>query len=183
MSIEAQGLEQSADKYLGLTTLECAQIVVSAIPEIQKINLRRYFYIPEKPTKEDEKLISLDRQAFLNGNILKELMMDLSEGWNIAFDSKVEDGGGNVFQLPVMDLALRKSEENLGRTKGRLKKLIVPHFGGGFILETNRSYHFFGKRLLSHEEWLRFLGFSLLASIVTVTAEDQENVRRASCRL
>lgn len=177
MSAETnQGEQSELRRYLGLTTLQCAKAVVVEDPKIQRVNFRKYFNIPEKPTEEDEELIGLDRQAFLSGNVLTRLIRDYPEGWNISFDSRVEDANGNAFQLPLMDLALRKSEENLDRTKERLKKLIVPRFGGGFILETKDSYHFFGKRLLSHGEWLKFLGFSLLTSIVTVTPEDQGNI-------
>lgn len=176
MTLEAGRSEQSEDKYLGLTTLQCAGIIVAENPLIERVNLRCYFYIPEKPSGEDEKLIALDRETFLNGKVLQKLMMELSEGWNISFDSKVKDKDGNMQQLPMMDLSLQKSEENLARTKDRLERLIVPRFGGGYILETQKSYHFFGKKLLDHEEWLRFLGFSLLTSIVTVASEGQENI-------
>ena len=174
MTIEVDRPEEPGEEYLGLTTLQCAWIVVAKNPQIEWMGLRRYFYTPGKPTKDD--VIGLNRQTFLDGTVVAELIENCPERWNIAFDSKVEDTNGNVSQLPMMDLTLRRSPENLDRTKERLKELIVPDFGGGFILETEKSYHFLGKRLLSHEEWLKFLGFNLLTSIVTVTPNDQENI-------
>lgn len=174
MTIEVDRPEESGEEYLGLTTLQCAWIIVVGDPQIQRVNFRRYLCVPGKPTKDD--VIGLNRQAFLDGAVVEELIEDCPERWNIAFDSKVEDANGDVFQLPMMDLTLRRSPENLDRTKERLKELIVPDFGGGFILETEKSYHFLGRRLLSHKEWLKFLGLSLLASIVIVTPNGQENI-------
>lgn len=68
----------------------------------------------------------------------------------------------------MMDLHPLKSPASLEKCARRLKEIVVPEFGGGFILETGRSYHFLRRELLTPEGFIRFLGACLLTSIVTV---------------
>lgn len=176
MITEQDHSSEEKEQHLGITTLEIGRVIVDKTPQIQKVHLRYYYYVPEKPSGEEEKTHIVDRQTFLHTTEVENLIGILEPGWNIAFDSQVEDQEGKILQLPMLDLALRKSPENLERTKQRLKKIIVPNFGEGFILETNKSYHFFGERPMSQENWYKFLGLSLLTSIVTVTPDDQPNI-------
>lgn len=168
-----RGLERK-ERYLGLSTLEVAKGVVRDDSRIQKVNLRWYYYVPNT-VPEISKTSYWDRKDFLEEEKLKCEIEKLQPGWNIAFDSKVEDTEGNSLYLPMMDLALSKSPANLQRTIERLKEVIEPKFGGGFILETNTSYHFFGITLIDHDNWLKFLGASLLTSILIVGLDGQRN--------
>lgn len=172
MTTERASGAEHKEHYLGLSTLEVARGVVGDNSKIQRVNLRWYYYVPNT-VPEISRISSWDRGNFLEGEKLKNEIEKLKPGWNIAFDSKVENKKGNFSYLPMMDLALSKSPENLQRTIERLKEMIEPKFGGGFILETNASYQFFGNNLIDHDGWLNFLGTSLLMSIPTVNPEGQ----------
>lgn len=163
-------------QYRGLTTLELARKVVRDLPKIRRVYFREYYYEPNKPSGSEERRFSLNREVFLRTGKLELPIQHLQEGWNIAFDSVVEDRRKKLWHLPLVDLALRKSQKNLRKTVRRLQEIIAPRFGAGYILATNRSYQFFGTRLLSHDEWLQFLAWCLLSSMVTVTPKNQENI-------
>lgn len=177
MITEQGHFAQEKEQHLGLTTLEIGRVVVDKTPQIQRVHLRRYFHVPDRDrTSVEEKVYVVDRQTFLHSEVVGKLMEKLDPGWNISLDSQVEGQKGELLQFPMMDLALNKSPENLERTKQRLKKIIVPDFGGGFILETEKSYHFFGEKPFNQEKLNQFLGLCLLTSIVTVTPDGQPNI-------
>lgn len=88
-----------------------------------------------------------------------------------------------------MDFDIPKSKKNLKLLIERLKKLDYP---SGWILETGKSYHFYGYDLMSNKEWLGFLSRSLLTSLV-ITRENiiqiadarfvGHSIRRGCCTL
>ncbi|MBI4091916.1 MAG: hypothetical protein HY427_01780 [Candidatus Levybacteria bacterium] len=164
------------EKYIGLTTLDCAKLVVAQNPHIHTLSFRAYFYIPNTESGDSEEAFRIPKDSFLQGDALNHRAQDLPERWNIAICSPVGLTDGSMRHLELLDLALSKSDENLQRTAQRLRQIIVPRFGGGFILETRKSYHFFGRRLLTPDQWLDFLGASLLTSIVTVTPDEDPNI-------
>lgn len=57
-----------------------------------------------------------------------------------------------------MDLRCRPSNENLYKCKTAFQKMGVP----GVMLESGRSYHFYGFKILAHEDWVRFMANCLL---------------------
>ena len=73
--------------------------------------------------------------------------------------SQVELMNDSIKHIPMMDFQCRKSSRSL-----ELVVSIVRRFGigAGVILETDRSYHFYGSQLLSHSELAPFLGRALL---------------------
>lgn len=167
---------EANEKYLGLSTLECVRIVVAQNPQIAAIYFRGYNYIPNKTTKDDELVYAIGRNELLTGDIIRKIVEQLPEGWNLAADSKVILQNGKIAHLPMIDLSPGKSDESKERIVSRLNEIITPIIGGGFLLETERSYHFLGSRVLTIEEWFQFLGYSLITSIVTKTPDDQPNI-------
>lgn len=155
---------------LGLTTLEFGRLVVLRNPEIAKVNLRAYFYIPDTPSA-DEPVLTLDREDFLSGDKAEKFLAFVkswNEGWNVALDSLVALDDGQVGYLAMVDISALKSPESLEKVKRRFGEIVAPRFGGGAILETNWSYQFFGTEVLTFSSWLQFLGASLITSIVTI---------------
>jgi hypothetical protein len=73
--------------------------------------------------------------------------------------SQVQLKNGSTKHIPMMDFLCPKSERSL-----EVVRRVAPLFGagGGFILESDRSYHFYGSRLLSEWELVRFLARALL---------------------
>jgi len=59
----------------------------------------------------------------------------------------------------MMDFICAPSESNLTMLAEMVSKLGL---GRGYILESGRSYHYYGFRLLTLTEWEKFLGQCLL---------------------
>lgn len=169
------------ERFIGFSTMECAREIVRLNPEISGLQLRAYYYIPDKPSGDDEPIFRLSREEFLEGTRVEEVLQRLGPEWNLALDSPVVLQSGETGHFAMADLAPRKSPESLVKVVGRIREIIVPQFGGGFLLETRKSYHYLGTKILSQDEWQRFLGFCLITSIVTVTPDDVPNQHEVIC--
>lgn len=162
---------------IGLSTLEVAQRVIDNNTSICAVNLRPYIYVPNQTSNEEERAYEVSRAQFL-GYDKKDLdnwLSKLCEGYNIALDSSVVLGDGNRGHLIMADLAPQKSDENLDKIRNRFGEIIKPKYGGGYFLETKRSYQFIGDKVVSQDEWYKLLGNLLISSIVTVTPDDMPN--------
>lgn len=92
-------------------------------------------------------------------DVLHALAEDVSTAHLLAVSSLVENQDGSICHIPMLDFHCPASPENLGLVKCVGSQLSV---GGGFILESGESYHFYGLRLLKAEELAAFLGRALL---------------------
>jgi len=63
----------------------------------------------------------------------------------------------------------------------KIAKLI--DVGKGFIVETDRSYHFYGAELLTGQEWSQFLGRALQFSPIVDRAWIAHQLIDLSCNL
>lgn len=160
---------------VGLKTIDCVRYVVAQNQQIGEIFFRGYNYVPNQPSG-DEPRFSVSRDRLLGGFDPEVLLDGLGEGFNIALDSRVLLAVGEETNFLMVDLAPSKTPDNQLKIESRLRELIVPHFGGGFLLETNRSYQYLGFRTVNYDGWLDFLGRCLITSIVTKTPEDQPNI-------
>jgi hypothetical protein len=71
----------------------------------------------------------------------------------------LEDGGGA--HIPMMDFMCVPSAKHLELVTHLLTEL---RHGRGCLLDSGKSYHYYGIRLLTEEEWKVFLGKCLLMS-------------------
>jgi hypothetical protein len=79
----------------------------------------------------------------------------------LAICSKVKLEGGKTRYIPMMDFRSPKSEHCLSAVSEIAKLLEV---GPGYVLETDKSYHFYGTELLTASEQTAFLARALLFS-------------------
>jgi len=63
--------------------------------------------------------------------------------------------------IPMMDFMCPPSYENQQALSGLLREL---NHGRGFLLESGRSYHYYGLQILDERQWHVFLGKCLLMS-------------------
>lgn len=81
---------------------------------------------------------------------------------HVAFGlcSRVVLFDGSFAHIPMLDFRCRKSSKSIGDIEFILRAVDERE---GVIVETHRSYHYYGFRLLSMTEWPRFLGRCLHA--------------------
>lgn len=170
MSVESRSSPE-AEALIGATTLECARWVVDRLPGILHVQLRTFHYVPDT-TLLDEPVYQLDRNTFLHGTPVEELAETLPPETNIALDSPVwlsyqEPDDEPAAHFAMMDLAVPKGSKAPEFIRDVLIPRIVPTYGGGFLLETGKSYHFLGMKLLLKDRYYDFLADFILAGPVT----------------
>lgn len=177
------------DFRIGMTSVE-------ALVEIIKTNLKRrssglngnfiwfYTYIPRENT-QDKKTNSLSQLIFhdfskssLAGEKSEDITVDGINHWvrlldegevlGIISDIKIARSFEEYYlahfhHIPMMDFRCLKSPKNLARIKGLLRTIGEKE---GVVLDSGRSYHYFGTNPLSEKEWLMFLGKCLLSGLV-----------------
>jgi hypothetical protein len=92
---------------------------------------------------------------------LREIAASLGEHRLLGICSTVRLVGGRSLHIPMMDFMCASSPSNLELLTSLLGNLRL---GRGCLLDSGRSYHYYGFRLLSEEDWQRFMGRCLLMS-------------------
>jgi hypothetical protein len=77
----------------------------------------------------------------------------------LGLQSNVTLAGGGQAHIPMMDFMCSPSPRNLERLTSLLESLRI---GKGFVLESGRSYHYYGSQIFAEVEWRSFLGRCLL---------------------
>ncbi len=94
-----------------------------------------------------------------------QIIESLSGDAVIALCSICQLDDGTSAHIPMMDFRCAPNEYNLARVK-----LIIEALGlSGCILESGKSYHFYGLDLFDQDEWLDFMSKSLLLAPFTDT--------------
>ncbi len=92
---------------------------------------------------------------------LRDIAHSLGENRLLGICSIVRLDDGQPAHIPMMDFVCAPSAENLDV----LARLICDlRQGQGFLLQSGRSYHYYGLRLIPEREWRVFLGKCLLMS-------------------
>jgi hypothetical protein len=79
-------------------------------------------------------------------------------GVNIALSSKVELAGGEERHIPLLDFHCPNTPNNLVLASEVIYQLDI---GGGYLLESGDSYHFYGITLFTKDDFIRFMGLAL----------------------
>jgi hypothetical protein len=99
------------------------------------------------------------RAAQLDRSYLDTILRNVPKGSVLAICSKCTDRDGREMHIPLLDLACPQSPENEQVVGAALGILHAP---GGMVLDSGRSYHFYGNALLGVDEWRRFMARALL---------------------
>jgi len=105
-------------------------------------------------------LTKVSRTEASSGNLC-EIARSLGENRLLGVCSSVELVGGGSAHIAMMDFMCEPSTRNLELLARLIEGL---HHGRGCLLESGRSYHYYGFRLLTEEAWKVFLGKCLLMS-------------------
>ncbi|MGA8433084.1 MAG: hypothetical protein WB729_24900 [Candidatus Sulfotelmatobacter sp.] len=103
---------------------------------------------------------TLPRRGILEGS-LAEMAKNLGESRLLGLCSNVQLANGRSAHIPMMDFLCAPTKENLNLLANLIGDLRQ---GRGYLLQSGRSYHYYGFRLLTEAEWKVFLGKCLLMS-------------------
>ncbi len=90
---------------------------------------------------------------------LGRAMVATARGTALAVASRVSLSRGREGHLPLLDLQCRPTATNLRHILHAMRR-ILPE--GGVVLNSGRSFHYYGRHLLTPSEWRQFLGRCLL---------------------
>ena len=170
---------------IGMTALELLPRLVEPHSNIASINLVEYRLAPTFGEIERKTQISFEqgltrRLRHGGGNIrtytvpgecitsgeLGRIVDALPEGSALAVYSQVILEAETEAHIPLLDFRCRRSRENLARVVLAMRAIDS---GGGVILNSGNSYHYYGLSLLTNREWREFVGKCLLVeSLVDV---------------
>ena len=158
---------------IGASPIDVFTHIVRINPQITKVNLWRYVYKPVQFQEPGQNPIWLTRDELFQGQRLKGLIDGLPEDAQIGVFSKVLLESGEFAHIPMMDFNQDKTEQGLRLVVERLKKARVSR---GWVLETGKSYHYYGSQLLTELGWVDFMGTCLLTSVV----HSRENIEQVA---
>lgn len=118
--------------------------------------MSKYHYVPQ--SFNDYRYEFLLPISQINENVLLDMLLSLEPEYELAMHSKIIVGN-TIYHFPMIDFGSKGSSPTASETIRELCR----YWNMGFnIYESGRSFHAYGNRLLSHEEWLQFMGSLLL---------------------
>jgi hypothetical protein len=127
----------------------------------------------------DERTVEYKRDDLSVANIESMLRLT-SPSEAVALSSKVRLDSGKIAHIPMMDFRCQYTEHN---TQILRRALLALGQERGLLVESGRSYHFYGADLLSPENWVRFLALSILFSPVVDVRYVAHRLADGACRL
>jgi hypothetical protein len=129
-----------------MATMFVAQKRNLQIPE--ELYAAASFHLPMSSVQTFEIPVrSLDRQS------LRDRTINLKPGTILTISSKIKSGDGSIMHIPMLDFRIASSDASLPSAKAAIRQLGLD----GWILNSGQSYHFYGARMLSVEEFHQFL--------------------------
>jgi len=118
--------------------------------------------------------------ARVSAEQLRELASGIRGENMLAISSLVSCSDGGQKHIPMLDLHCRVSHQNQDIVEEVVNLLDI---GGGYILESGKSYHFYGVRLLSTDDLSSFLARALLFGPIVDRAWIAHQMIETSCAL
>lgn len=128
--------------------------VGARLPDDPNVYLREAAKHVDTFDEKKEVVISKIDSAFW-----KRLFDELKEGFVVAVSSRVRLKNGMFSHIPMMDFKCDPTAQNIQLAKKAFREIGQT---SGILLNSGRSFHFYGHSLMSEEEWRLFLGHSLL---------------------
>src|ERR1041384_699984 len=120
------------------------------------------------------------RRDELTYSTIDNLLKIASPNEAVALSSKVQLRNGGNAHIPMMDFRCHYSE---GNSKVIVRALHALGEESGLLVESGRSYHFYGLRLMSNEQWVRFMALGALFSPIVDVRYIAHRLADGACRL
>lgn len=112
--------------------------------------------------------------------LLEGLFAEVRQGFALAVSSRVKLKNGKSAHIPMMDFKCAPTFQNVDTARVALKKI---NDTSGVLLNSGRSFHYYGLNLMSEEEWHLFLGHSLLLTDLVDARYIGHALMNNECRL
>lgn len=112
---------------------------------------------------------------------LRKLERSMPKGQMLAISSRVELRNGENRHIAMLDLHPVASPTNLAAATAAIRALNLS--GGGFLLQSGKSYHYYGVALLTERELVEFLARALLLGPIVDTRWAAHQILEGACAL
>jgi hypothetical protein len=112
---------------------------------------------------------------------LPKLEHSMGTGQMLAISSRVELRNGESRHIPMLDLHPVASPANLTVATAAIRALNLS--GPGFLLQSGKSYHYYGVSLLTERELVGFLARALLLGPIIDTRWVAHQILEGACAL
>jgi hypothetical protein len=119
-------------------------------------------------------------QSEISAESVQSMLENLKDGLVLAVSSKVGLKNNGFAHIPMMDFRCEPSSKTAEIVKAALRAMGEE---AGLLVNSGRSYHFYGRRLLSRDEWLRFLAMGILFSPIVDARYIAHRLADGACRL
>ena len=148
-----------------LHTIDVIYEIIRRNKSVKELNFAVYFYIPETLTEKGRlKIYPIKVNQITNFQDLRKKLdsIKIPKNWILGLISRVEMNNGEYRHIPQIDFECQISKKNLNLIKKQFSQIIK--IFPGYILESGKSYHYIGLRLLDEKEWKKFIGRCLLCN-------------------
>ncbi|WP_025821456.1 primase 1D-like protein [Shewanella marina] len=118
--------------------------------------MSKYHYVPQ--SFHDYRAIFTLPISDITERSLLEMLVSLESEYELAVHSKVTIGNES-YHLPMIDFGSKGNSPSASESIKELCRYWNMNFS---IYESGRSFHAYGNRLLTHDQWLQFMGSLLL---------------------
>lgn len=119
-------------------------------------------------------------QSELTAERIDSIERDLKEGFVLALASRVQLQSGGFAHIPMMDFRCDPSPQNAAFVKRALRAMGQD---AGILVDSVRSYHFYGVRLMTQDAWLQFLAMGILFTPIVDARYIAHRLADGACRL
>ena len=122
------------------------------------LEFSRYRYLPQSVF--DERHTFFVPISDVTQNWLDCECSRLQESWELAINSRVRDGRGRTFHIPMIDFVGRNVR---ALSSPRFMEVVGRNVAKSFeYFDSGRSFHAYSGRLMTGGEWVKFMGRLLL---------------------
>jgi len=137
--------------------------IKSILDDESTYSLSKYIYLPD--SLSDERMYFHPNGTELNENYINYLINNLNYNQELAFHSNIKTKYGKTYHLPMIDFTIKDeiNRDAFYRLNNFIDKKI---FQDMTFFSSGHSFHAYSRKLLTHKEWLSFMGSLLLVNPV-----------------
>ncbi|WP_151725863.1 primase 1D-like protein [Acinetobacter radioresistens] len=123
-------------------------------------SLSKYTYLPD--SLSDDRIINTISGEDFSIDYVNSILKSLNEDQELAFHSLVKTKSRKIYHIPMIDFSTsRLDREVYYRLKNFIDYKILSDMT---FYSTGNSFHAYSSKLLTHKEWLKFMGSLLLVN-------------------
>jgi hypothetical protein len=135
------------------------ETIRDANPRLSSFEFAKYVYRPQS-RRDERKTFTVDAQ-FVSDDWLAKEIASLAPNEELALQSRVKLHDGSYLHIPMIDFIASSADQSLAVGEW-VDRAVFLHID---IYATGRSFHGYGLRLLTDQDWQQFMGQLLLANL------------------